>query len=74
MIAWFGEYFELIYLEEEQSREKLLKTLSASKDPAWLFGTAFHFVNILDDSNETQTTLDHVHILKLAAQKENPEK
>lgn len=50
MIEWLGEYFELTYLPTDRGPENALKQIFATKKrPAWVFGTAFHFINLLDE-------------------------
>lgn len=49
MISWFGDEFELIYVETKQELENEL-----DGDPIWIFATGFHLVNFFDDDNRVE--------------------
>lgn len=48
MISWFAQESKVTFLTDEDS-ENCRRTLQAAEGPVWLFGTAFHFVNLLDN-------------------------
>jgi hypothetical protein len=45
MVSWISEHFPVKFVGEGQNA---LKGIDFSK-PVWMFGTAFHFVNLIDD-------------------------
>ena len=49
MISWFGEKFELSYVESQEELENEL-----AEDPVWVFATGFHLVNFFDDGNRVK--------------------
>lgn len=55
MIEWFADFFNVTYLDVESlSALDLKKGLEKHCiGPSWIFGTAFHFVNLLDKLNES---------------------
>ncbi|MBP6217144.1 MAG: hypothetical protein KA436_01000 [Oligoflexales bacterium] len=48
MISWFGELWPLGHVEGAVSLASDIERITAGGKKIWLFGTAFHFVQILD--------------------------
>jgi hypothetical protein len=49
MLAWFGQSHEVLTIGEDMSIGEVSKQLTAAeRQPHWIFGTAFHFINLLD--------------------------
>lgn len=48
MVSWIGERFPVRFVGEGRDA---LKGIDLSK-PVWMFGTAFHFVNLIDDGGK----------------------
>ena len=44
MIEWIGRTIDIEYVAED----KLLQAVESSDKPVWIFGTGFHFINVLD--------------------------
>lgn len=46
MISWFSDFWKLSFVKPEELSDYLES--SKSDEPLWIFGTAFHYVNLFD--------------------------
>jgi hypothetical protein len=56
MIEWFSEYFQLQYISDSE-KTLFIKNIVTTENPTWIFGTAFHAINLLDSFSQTDYDL-----------------